>query len=1145
MKKKNLLALSALVLSLGLTVSSCAGAQGEKGETGDKGDTGETGPQGPQGQAGQDGKSYVDIIVIPDAETAAAGEIQQDKWTVVDGQNETVTFTFVPKDDKNNIVVDININGQTLEDVVQPNEDGELKWTFQVTDTYKGVQLKSATFTTVKEYASILLEKYYETLVDKDSQLFAEDFEGAKGDWYDDTKAVYDEIAKQAKVITDALDDMEGTPTAAEQIAKVKELVPTGEKAISDKYAEVLKSIKEDATKEIESLSTGITTDKYVAADKAADLSAAKAAIEAATTVAEVTAAVNSTVSTDPELKKGTYTQLLEAKKAAFELIKKALSDAEKSEKLLGDTDSDEYKKLVADLERWNVEVGELPSAIAEDYYKQISEADTMEVYEKASETGSELTYKAGDPVLGVEGVDKIANSVTDLKDTLLLNIRAAYEKEVDDSKVITSADSKASIKGIINNTVDSWENANTTAKLQDYMSVEAENDFRDTDGNPDYSKCGLIYAIEDALAKAADLNHNTAFQEERLDNALADAKTTLQAKVDEILNKDSEYKNAIAGSYDKEEKQFTGVNNELGAEGYEVANPFYTGIKGVDKDGKPTSTESDIVGYVATGLTLKTISLTSGLGNAENYSVVDWMNRLFPTEEEAEATKGYAKDLYDLGFGASKEVSPVLAVEKWVKNHQNDFATIYDEARTYYPTDAKVKEKAGVKTNAETDSVDEVVANAWTNLFGSEDEDFTMTDVSNAVKSINEQKGVLTSLVNGFVASRDNLFLTDSGYQTKVYDVATLLNTSVLKKGYNDTVEGVLSNTLDENDVEDFLDSIPELYAQDVAAYKADVIEDVKNSIGSIDLTNNTTAVRNFLINTAVSALGDDSKLSTKFTSYDGLSVDSIDNWAEDAKEFFVTNKTITTNTKLEDLKPKGDIAYDPSKVTVEDYLSHRLNQIGNSDFTTVWNSIADKFTGSFTGENFVVTLTDLKDSIGFMSSLDLNGTYEATALANTLTYTNVKSVEGVNKIVEDALTIRNYILNQNAEIKATQDQLKDALDTVLKSFVGKEYKANDASAVSESGIKSDISKALSYYTDTTFEQSKITVSHEFSDGKDLIKSVTVDLNGFGWDLTGTKVVTNHNPEKTFDVATSEGIADLIESLTADLALVDGVTDK
>ena len=83
MKKKNLLALSALVLSLGLTVSSCAGAQGEKGDTGDKGDTGETGPQGPEGKPGQDGKTYIDVIVLP----VEGGTITQDKFAVTEGES--------------------------------------------------------------------------------------------------------------------------------------------------------------------------------------------------------------------------------------------------------------------------------------------------------------------------------------------------------------------------------------------------------------------------------------------------------------------------------------------------------------------------------------------------------------------------------------------------------------------------------------------------------------------------------------------------------------------------------------------------------------------------------------------------------------------------------------------------------------------------------------------------------------------------------------------------------------------------------------------------------------------------------------------------------------------------------------------------
>ena len=133
MKKKNLLALSALVLSLGLTVSSCAGAQGEKGDTGDKGDTGETGPQGPQGEPGQDGKTYIDVIVLP----VAGGTITQDKFAVTEGANETVTFTFTPENEANNLVLDFTVNNTVVADVITPAEDGSLKFTLTVDDTYQ------------------------------------------------------------------------------------------------------------------------------------------------------------------------------------------------------------------------------------------------------------------------------------------------------------------------------------------------------------------------------------------------------------------------------------------------------------------------------------------------------------------------------------------------------------------------------------------------------------------------------------------------------------------------------------------------------------------------------------------------------------------------------------------------------------------------------------------------------------------------------------------------------------------------------------------------------------------------------------------------------------------------------------------------
>ena len=249
MKKKNLLALSALVLSLGLTVSSCAGAQGEKGDTGDKGDTGETGPQGPQGEAGQDGKTYVDVIVLNSVTND--GKITQDKWAVEEGKNETVTFTFTPKDETVDLIVDFQINGEVVADVIQPNEDGTLTFTFTVDDSYKSVQVTNASFTSVKAYAGLRMREFYETLTDGDSQLIKLDETGVadstqvKGQWADESNSVVTELNKQISSLTKAVDDLGKDATSAEKVAKVNELLPAAQEAVTKAYNDALTLIKE------------------------------------------------------------------------------------------------------------------------------------------------------------------------------------------------------------------------------------------------------------------------------------------------------------------------------------------------------------------------------------------------------------------------------------------------------------------------------------------------------------------------------------------------------------------------------------------------------------------------------------------------------------------------------------------------------------------------------------------------------------------------------------------------------------------------------------------------------------------------------------------------------------------------------------
>ena len=317
MKKRNLLSLGALVLSLGLTVSSCAGTPGADGEDGEKGEQGEQGPVGPAGEPGQDGKTFIDIIVRD--WKVENGEITQDKYWVEKGNGETVTFTFTPDSEDAEVVVNIEINGEVVNPVLElvSGEDGKVNWTFEIPDDMGGVQLTAATFTTVDNYALDKLYEYYETLTNSDNQLavyekedgtWAADADQIKGQWF--SSKVQEAVVKEAGKIAEAVDDLtteeNPTPTAAEKLAKINELLPAAETAIKTAYDDVLVDVKEAAIETIEDLSDDVTSDNYKDEDRKAILDEGKAAINDATSIQAITNIVNN-VEVEDKIELGTY----------------------------------------------------------------------------------------------------------------------------------------------------------------------------------------------------------------------------------------------------------------------------------------------------------------------------------------------------------------------------------------------------------------------------------------------------------------------------------------------------------------------------------------------------------------------------------------------------------------------------------------------------------------------------------------------------------------------------------------------------------------------------------------------------------------------------------------------------------------------
>ena len=700
MKKKNLLALSALVLSLGLTVSSCAGAQGEKGDTGDKGDTGETGPQGPAGEPGQDGKTYVDVIVLPTVTND--GKIKQDKWAVEEGKNETVTFTFVPSDpEAEQVIVDFKINDTVVKDVIEPDADGNLTFTFTVDDSYKSVQVTNATFVTPATYASKLVYTHFAELKAKDRLLLGSD-DGVEGEGYvkefnsdlttendkdykgaalEDTsifELAQDEVAR----INEELEGLEDDATLTEKVNLVKTKAADSIKSIDEAYAELVSDAKLAAKEEAESTSDEITIDTYKDADRTNDLNSANAAIDAATTLVDIAKIVNSTPTTG--VKTGSFNTLISTKRDVLESLETAYNGVIKDEAWLNVDEEDEdsveaYETFLAQLKAYGVENVSNPKEVYDSYVNQVSSATTFEKYSADAADGS---YKKGQIVLKVEGVKAIENSVVGTKEAIAKAVINQYFGEIDNSAALASSSNvKVALKGVIEQAVADFENADTATNyisISRYISSGYETkDASEKDPTQvvDFAnkETGLIGYVEAQLNASTYMTN--PFRAERLS---ANINATLKAFSDEVtrLKKaDETLAKVNAGTYT------TGSGAD--AVTHYLTSEKVGGLEDVFGEVKPLSIPGSTEKYWEVTPTKTAVKGVTGIA-------LDSTGDATNTQLNLDAHLNALKTAANTTNQAKTGLESAADVKEWQAAHIDDFAKIYKQMVSTYSGEQK-----------------------------------------------------------------------------------------------------------------------------------------------------------------------------------------------------------------------------------------------------------------------------------------------------------------------------------------------------------------------------------------------------------------------------------------------------------------------
>ena len=688
MKKKNLLTLGALCLSLGLVVSSC----NQAGTEGPTGPTGPTGPQGEPGVPGTNGKTYKDVIVVND-DDIKGGTVTQDVYFVTEGAHDSVTFTFTPENESDNVVINFEINGKVVEDL-----DPTLgSYTLEDADTIEGsIQVTGIEFTTVDKYGQGLLDSAVEDILESDKSLDLVKSDG-KTTFLDHEKEEYIETEYSADATASVQDVYDAaTETVAKAVADAKKASKDDVKAqltaietaatsevtkIQEAYAKAVSDAKVVAKDDLTDLSDEVDSEGYSDTDKTAQVDSFEAKIDAATTIQGLGKIINggtpAGTGEEGDAEANTFFNL---KKEAFEEVQEALNSVEENSEELED------ETLVGQLKEYGVDTTKLPDAVAEEHFKIISAAAEISALEDDPDG-----YKTD---LGKTGAEAVKGSITGIKETILAAVKEKYHKEINESKALAGLDStKTALLGVVDNAISNFETADkdlTTMSIAQYVSanVTVKDGETSTSTTSDVASdgsittkgledLGLIGYIEYMLANPVNTAVNTAFLNERIATAKTSALATLKAAKDAITDETylalTSYTKITSGTTTKYYVSSDKVSTS-GSVSKEIHNPFFTGTAGTEKDTTTNLYEVENFAFVKPDKTLIP-SVSSLLADGAKvdgeatYNLNDWYNTLASVDMTKVKGDGTT-------YGT-------LYIQNWATQHLTDFKKIYTAGLT------------------------------------------------------------------------------------------------------------------------------------------------------------------------------------------------------------------------------------------------------------------------------------------------------------------------------------------------------------------------------------------------------------------------------------------------------------------------------
>lgn len=768
---------------------------------------------------------------------------------------------------------------------------------------------------------------------------------------------------------------------------------------------------------------------------------------------------------------------------------------------------------MLNNLKEWGVEVGELPTAVAEKYLADISVATEFETYTEDSATGAEFSYKKGDLVLAKEGAYKVKETLNSLIDTLLANIKESYVAEIDAAKSLADAETKSVAKSVVFNAITNWVADNEDATISEYVST--------ADG-------GLIAAIENAISTyygPSGNQPNSSFINERIVNESKKAKEALQAKATEIKTADADYAKAI--SFAKQSSgDFKGkykINYEIGLEGYTVTNPFAGTVTAETKDG-------EVVAYYSSSDILETYSVDKVVANA--------------FDKNGKALQG----------NTGVTVNSPLNIKKWTEAKLGEITTAYNNAKDEYQT-AHFAKLENTNTRITFSSSWEAgvytLETLWNASFDTPSADYSFVDVSNARKGYSSSEDLLFG-ASGIIDSMKEFVryieATDPTYKDKVYTVDEVeSNVSAVKVLYTNTYLGILLGSV--TDVSGFEAALYDAYQSDVEAYATTLKDQLNTSTNNKIEESNSVEVINGLKNrlaTATAVYGDGTKYSSKGTSFNISTIGAADQWYEEAKSY-VFSSIKTTNS---------DLAWvDTSYTPVHTLLKQREAQLNAVESGTglIWTNERGQWTKDIPSSatpNEEYEISIIKDSSTsplvyeypeIASELDLHGDFND----NGVFVYKITGVEDVNNWFNDALKVKSFLEEYQYSNLTTLYEAKNNLLAHLDSFVGKKL-GTEAVELTAEDIKTDVVEFLNTWLRTPIDNTKVTVN---VDSADVITSVAIDETVMqygewiaGFNQTSYNIVSKGTTPVTYKMVLSEGRADFAEAFAKGLEAITGL---